>query len=541
MARTATREGVPLARAAVLRGYSLGREEVRRGVARRGIEPRASARFGGVHDAQANLLARNLVRRLEELPVVLGRRAEDLFRKVTLQVVSARTLGVEREDRPSVQREVAATLREAGARAFVDRAGREWNLDIYAEMATRTTLREAASLATALETYDQGFDLVDVLGESAFPDSPCVPFEGTQLSLTGQTEGFVTLEEARAEGFQHPNCFIGSTLLRTSEGILPIREIREGATVYSVTGVREEVRSKMVRDYVGDLVTICAGGFQVSGTPDHPALTDTGWKPLGLLRKSDRLPDNREAIGRRGVEGVMVDAEDPEPGFLEGLVAETILRGARAVAMRPAVDLHDQVGGEYEIHDVAADRLLELERDPLALRPFQDQRLARVGIRPESIREFLGAYFTDLGEVGVSPVLDEVVDRATRRDPVFSEEEERRGSGSVAEASSDFPHGLLLFDVDPAQGGLDLASILLRAATSRMLHCESIYTGHGEGKVYDLETRGSFVLAGGIGAHNCIHDLAPVVSTRSRLPEGEVSVDGMRDLARRLVKVRTRR
>lgn len=83
------------------------------------------------------------------------------------------------------------------------------NLSDYAELVARTTSAEAyrkGEETTILETFDGKGDLVQVIGHSSFPNSPCLPFEDAFLSLKGITKGYTTLDEAKAQGLFHPNC-----------------------------------------------------------------------------------------------------------------------------------------------------------------------------------------------------------------------------------------------------------------------------------------------------------------------------------------------
>ena len=79
----------------------------------------------------------------------------------------------------------------------------------YAKMVSRTTTaniaREGAK-DSILDTFDGEFDLVEIIGHSVFPNSPCIPYEGQILSLTGITKGYTTIDEAKANNFAHPNC-----------------------------------------------------------------------------------------------------------------------------------------------------------------------------------------------------------------------------------------------------------------------------------------------------------------------------------------------
>lgn len=79
----------------------------------------------------------------------------------------------------------------------------------YAEMLSRTLTaniyREAAK-DSILNQFGEFGDLVEILGRSIYPDSPCIPYQGQILSLTGKTKGFTTIDEAKGNGLFHPNC-----------------------------------------------------------------------------------------------------------------------------------------------------------------------------------------------------------------------------------------------------------------------------------------------------------------------------------------------
>ena len=89
---------------------------------------------------------------------------------------------------------------------FVDKLGRRWDMKRYTDMLARTTTREASDLGKWTRMDEVGLDVVEVVGHSKFPDSPCVPYEGQKLSLHGNTPGMTTLADAMATGYKHPNC-----------------------------------------------------------------------------------------------------------------------------------------------------------------------------------------------------------------------------------------------------------------------------------------------------------------------------------------------
>ncbi len=86
---------------------------------------------------------------------------------------------------------------------------RHVKVSTYAEMLSRTLTaniyREAAK-DSILNQFGEFGDLVEILGRSIYPDSPCIPYQGQILSLTGKTKGFTTIDEAKGNGLFHPNC-----------------------------------------------------------------------------------------------------------------------------------------------------------------------------------------------------------------------------------------------------------------------------------------------------------------------------------------------
>ncbi|WP_312800959.1 phage minor capsid protein [Corynebacterium variabile] len=106
---------------------------------------------------------------------------------------------------------------KAGLGFYRDSAGRKWGLDTYSEMAIRTGTNNALIDAHTAELVEVGMDLV-IVSSHANPAPQCAPYERRVLSLTGEhragthrIDGHTitvkdTLNGARAQGFEHPNC-----------------------------------------------------------------------------------------------------------------------------------------------------------------------------------------------------------------------------------------------------------------------------------------------------------------------------------------------
>ena len=104
-----------------------------------------------------------------------------------------------------VRRYIKGILQEQGLAALVDRGGRRWQMDRYAEMLFRTKVVEARNMGMANRMVENGYDLVQV-SDHAGECPLCRPWEGKILSLTGDTKKYPTLQKATSEGLFHPNC-----------------------------------------------------------------------------------------------------------------------------------------------------------------------------------------------------------------------------------------------------------------------------------------------------------------------------------------------
>jgi hypothetical protein len=95
-------------------------------------------------------------------------------------------------------------LLDQGQTAFVDRRGRKWRLDSYAEMVARTTTREAASVATINTCDEFGLDLVRISTHSPTCEL-CAPLQGKVYSISGNDDRYPMLTDERRPPI-HPNC-----------------------------------------------------------------------------------------------------------------------------------------------------------------------------------------------------------------------------------------------------------------------------------------------------------------------------------------------
>jgi len=104
-----------------------------------------------------------------------------------------------------IKKQVISTLATDGLSALTDRSGKQWSLETYAEMVIRTKAVEARNRGMVNQVAKYGYDLVQVSEHGGSCDA-CSEWEGEILSLSGDTEGYSTLQEAQDGGLFHPNC-----------------------------------------------------------------------------------------------------------------------------------------------------------------------------------------------------------------------------------------------------------------------------------------------------------------------------------------------
>ena len=156
--------------------------------------------FSGIHKQAIEVIAYNMQSSLLDATQKVGRQANDLYRKVGLDATRKRLmLG---ESRKWTQEEIKRTLENNGLAAFVDKAGRNWRLDTYAEVVARTTPRETITQGTINRILESGRDLVQISSHST-TCSICAPLQGKVFSLTGKTEGYPEYKDYIPV---HPRC-----------------------------------------------------------------------------------------------------------------------------------------------------------------------------------------------------------------------------------------------------------------------------------------------------------------------------------------------
>lgn len=189
----------PLISASVFENYARGAA-----IVDVGLQVEARFEFAGAHRQAAEIFARNIDIRLADARTLIGRRADDAFRRVAIEQsgLGVATGSTRREISAGVERQLIEQGVTDALTGFVDSRGARWQIDTYAEMIGRTTPREAMSLATASRMRELSQDLIEI---SAHPGACeiCVPYEGQTWSLDGLTEGYDVIDQLPPF---HPNC-----------------------------------------------------------------------------------------------------------------------------------------------------------------------------------------------------------------------------------------------------------------------------------------------------------------------------------------------
>lgn len=160
--------------------------------------------FTATNQRAIEALARTTIGNLRITHLRILRRAEDVYRQVIAETAAPQVLTGALTRREAAQLALNR-FADMGITGFVDRAGRTWTIESYAEMATRTAAGQAAIQGHIDRLIENDRDLVIV--SDAPEECPlCAPWEGRVLSLTGRTPGYPTVDEARAAGLFHPNC-----------------------------------------------------------------------------------------------------------------------------------------------------------------------------------------------------------------------------------------------------------------------------------------------------------------------------------------------
>jgi hypothetical protein len=185
----------PMAREIIHGAFGEGADTAATQVAKLKVAPpEIPGAFTGVSTEAVQTLQDSILGRLEDARRTVGRQVADIYAREQRRSAMLAILGPEGSVRTASGGLQFRLLHDKGVRelakrggvGFVDRAGRRWQLDTYAEMATRTVVREAAVEGAKTRMLSHGVDLARV-SRSPKPCEICRPWEGRLVSLDGGT------------------------------------------------------------------------------------------------------------------------------------------------------------------------------------------------------------------------------------------------------------------------------------------------------------------------------------------------------------------
>lgn len=170
--------------------------------------------FSSVHIEATQALAEDAYLRFGNTLQGVQKSAQDFVRiarqdAIREQIASGMITGQTAE---KIGENVKGIIEEQGITALVDKAGKKWALDRYAELVARQTLANASRESVRNNATEFGFDLVQV-SQHGSPHKECAVWEGKVLSLNGNTDGYPTIEEATAAGLYHVGCRHGYSVI----------------------------------------------------------------------------------------------------------------------------------------------------------------------------------------------------------------------------------------------------------------------------------------------------------------------------------------
>ena len=128
----------------------------------------------------------------------------DVYRSAVWEAGTSSVVTGMRTRRQAAQ-QVLDRFANHGVTGFVDRAGRAWTLESYAEMAVRTSAGRAQVSGTLDRFTAAGRDLV-IVSDAPEECQVCRPWEGRVLSITGTDQRYPSVGAATSAGLFHANC-----------------------------------------------------------------------------------------------------------------------------------------------------------------------------------------------------------------------------------------------------------------------------------------------------------------------------------------------
>lgn len=193
---------------AILDAYNSGRAGALAELVKAKMATTAARGASPIVDAAMRALLEETIGATLGTHVRILRSADDIYRQVVAKA-SGITLTGAVTRRQAAQKALDA-FADAGVAGFTDRAGRQWDMRSYVEMAMRSASHRASAQGHLDQLQAHGHDLV-MVSDHAQECEQCRPFEGKVLSISGlpRIDGvrvYCSVAEAYARGYGHPGC-----------------------------------------------------------------------------------------------------------------------------------------------------------------------------------------------------------------------------------------------------------------------------------------------------------------------------------------------
>lgn len=187
--------------------YEQGSEQAVKQLKNVGADVNVSEGFNRIHKEAIFALVDDTTTAFGTALSGVARSASNILGKATREIITQKMAKgvISGESLSEVRKAIKGVIQEQGLSALVDKAGRNWTLDRYADTLFRTKVVEARNRGLANRMVQNEYDLVQVSNHMTDHEE-CAFWEGKILSLTGQTKGYPTVAQAERAGLFHPNC-----------------------------------------------------------------------------------------------------------------------------------------------------------------------------------------------------------------------------------------------------------------------------------------------------------------------------------------------
>lgn len=170
---------------------------------------------------------------LEDKPLQIMRKADDIFRQIAVQVGEQSFKESDIITRRQLSQKLLDEYAKKGLQCVTYKDGRRVSIDSYCEMLGRTLTGRCALQASINRYVETGYDLGIVSAHFRACDF-CTPYEGRILSLDGRDKRYESIWDAETQGLFHPACYSDDTEVYTSNGWKLFNDVNNQDKIFSL-------------------------------------------------------------------------------------------------------------------------------------------------------------------------------------------------------------------------------------------------------------------------------------------------------------------